>query len=160
MDRAHSIDAFAIWAVYYPNGRPTVYPPLREAFDQQKPHKTWPDQQMFDQEVLGRSMFYRKVHGACTSTAVYLATIFRALGIPTRIVVCIPPFDPNNDAQAETFYSNVHHNRVRETVRAALDGTSGFADHFLNEVCVGHHWVRLNYSTLGQPVSTVATLAS
>ena len=41
---------------------------------------------------------------------------------------------------------------TRETVRAALDGTRGFDDHMFNEVYVGHHWVRLNYHTLGQPV--------
>jgi transglutaminase-like putative cysteine protease len=150
--RAHSTDAFAIWEVYYPNGKPTVYPPLREAFDRRKPDKAWTDQQMFDQEVLGRSMFYGKVHGACTSVSVYLATIFRALGLPTRIVFCVPPFDPNDDDQARMFYDSVHHNQVRETVRAALDGSNGFEDHFLNEVYVGHHWVRLNYQKLGQPI--------
>lgn len=152
MNRGHETHAFGIWAVHYPGGKPEVYPPLREAFDGQKPEKTWTDQQMFDQEVLGRSMFYNKVHGACTSTSVYLAAIFRALGIPTRIVFCVPPFDPNDEAQARMFYSSIHHNWVRETVRAALDGTEGFEDHFFNEVYVSHHWVRLNYSTLGQPI--------
>jgi hypothetical protein len=83
---------------------------------------------------------------------VYLATILRALGIPTRIVFCIPPFDPNEEAQARMFYDNIHHHRARETVRAALDGTSGFENHLFNEVYVGHHWVRLNYSTLGQTI--------
>jgi transglutaminase-like putative cysteine protease len=152
MNRAHSTRAFSIWAVYFPDGKPAVYPPLRDAFDRKKPDPTWTDQQMFEQEALGRSMFYNKVHGACTSSSVYLATIFRALGIPTRIVFCIPPFDPNDNAQARMFYGNIHHNQVRETVRAALDGTGGFEDHMFNEVYVDHHWVRLNYKTLGQPV--------
>jgi hypothetical protein len=97
-------------------------------------------------------MFYNKVHGSCTSTAVYLATIFRTLGIPARIVFCIPPFDPNDDTQARMFYDNIHHNQVRETVRTALDGASGFNNHLFNEVYVGHRWVRLNYGKLGQPV--------
>ena len=152
MRRAHSTDAFAIWAVWYPDGKPGVYPPLREAFDRQKPDKTWTDQQMFDQEVLGRSMYYGKVHGSCTSASVYLATMLRALGIPTRIIFCIPPFDPNDDDQARMFYGNIHHHQTRETVRAALDGTHGFENHLFNEVYVGHRWVRLNYSTLGQPI--------
>jgi len=152
MRRAHSTEAFSIWAVAFSDGKPTVFAPLREAFERQKPEKTWTDEQMFDQEVLGRSMFYNKVHGSCTSASVYLATILRALGMPTRIVFCIPPFDPNDDEQARMFYDNVHHNQVRETVRAALDGTGGFENHLFNEVYVGHHWVRLNYSTLGQPI--------
>ncbi len=152
MHRAHSTRAFGIWAVYYPDGKPTVYPPLRQAFDHGKPNGISTDQQMFDQELLGRSMFYNKVHGSCTSSSVYLATIFRALGIPTRIIFCIPPFDPNDDAQARMFYENIHHHQARETVRSALDCMSGFDNHLFNEVFVGHRWVRLNYSTLGQPI--------
>ena len=152
MRRAHSTDAFAIWAVAFADGAPTVYPPLREAFDEQKRGAGWTDQRMFEQEVLGRSMFYQKVHGSCTSSAVYLATIMRALGIPTRIVFCVPPFDPNDEDQGAMFYGNIHHHGTRETVRAALEGTSGFANHLFNEVYVGHQWVRLNYSTLGQPI--------
>jgi hypothetical protein len=150
--RTHSTRTFSIWAVYYSNGKPAVYPPLRDAFDMQKPDQTWTDQQMFDQEALGRSMFYNKVHGSCTSYSIYLATILRALGIPTRIIFCIPPFDSNDGAQARMFYDNVHHNQARETVRAALDGMHGFDNHLFNEVYVGHHWVRLNYKRLGQPI--------
>jgi hypothetical protein len=152
MKRTHPTDIFAIWDIYYPDGNLVVYPPLREAFDLQKPDKSWTDQQMFEQEVLGKSMFYNKVHGSCTSSAVYLATIFRALGIPTRIIFCIPPFDPNDNVQAQMFYNNIHDNQIRETVRSALDGMSGFDNHVFNEVYVGHHWVRLNYDVLGQPI--------
>ncbi len=152
MKRTHSTQAFSVWDVYYADGKPAVYPPLRDAFDRQKPDQTWTDQQMFDQEALGRSMFYNEVHGSCTSSSIYLATIFRSLGIPTRIIFCIPPFDPNDDAQARMFYDNIHHHQARETVRAALDGMNGFDNHLFNEVYVDHHWVRLNYKTLGQPI--------
>jgi hypothetical protein len=152
MQRARSTGAFAIWAVYYPQGKPVVFPQLRAAFDREKPDKTWTDAQMFEQETLGKTMFYNKIHGSCTSASVYLATILRALGIPTRIIFCIPPFDPNDEAQARLFYDNVRHHGVRETVRAALDGTQGFENHLFNEVYVGHHWVRLNYDRLGQPI--------
>jgi hypothetical protein len=152
LTRAHSTNAFGIWAVYFPDKQPVVFPALRAAFDNQKPDAKWSDQRMFDQEVLGKSMFYNKVHGSCTSYSVYLATILRALGIPTRIVLCIPPFDPNDGGQAAMFYAAIHHNQVRETVRAALQGVGGFANHLFNEVYVGGHWVRLNYVRLGQPI--------
>ena len=155
MRRAQTINTFAIWDIYYPGGKPTVYPALRSAFDGQKPDKAWTDQQMFDQEALGKAMFYGKVHGSCTSSSIYLTTIFRALGIPTRVIFCIPPFDPNDDGQAKKFYAAVHHNQVRETVRAGLDGMGlqpGFDNHLFNEVYVGRHWVRLNYDRLGQPI--------
>ena len=80
----------------------------------------------------------------------YLATILRALGIPTRIVICIPPFDPNDDAQAAMFYDHIHENEVRETIRAALAGTSGFQDHMFNEVYVGetYRWIVVPDTTL------------
>jgi hypothetical protein len=152
MHRSKFTNAFAAWAVYYPGGVPAVYPPLRAAFDRERPDASWTDEQMFGREVLGRSMYYGRVHGACTSSAIYMATVLRALGIPTRIVICIPPFDPNDAAQAALFYGSVHNNGVRETVRRALDGMDGFDDHMLNEVYVGHSWVRLNYDKLGQPV--------
>jgi hypothetical protein len=95
MRRARTTQAFAIWAVYFPHAKPSVFPALRSAFDREKRIGNWTDEQMFDQEVLGRSMYYNNIHGACTSTSIYLATILRPLGIPTRIVICIPPFDPN-----------------------------------------------------------------
>ena len=151
--RAHSTDAFAIWTLHYPDGKPEVLPALRQAFEREQGkagNKT--EQQMIDEEALGRSMYYGKVRGSCTSSSVYLTTIFRALGIPTRIVFCIPPFDANDPKQAEMFYGSIHHHRVRETVRGALDGMNGFANHLFNEVYVGGRWLRLNYTTLGQPI--------
>jgi serine/threonine protein kinase len=150
--RAHSTHAFAIWAIDYAHDQPAVYPPLREAFERQKPDRSWTDEQMFEQEALGRSMFYQKVHGSCTSSSVYLATILRALGIPTRIVFFVPPFDPNDGEQAQMFYHGIEHHRVRKIISSALDKVGGFDNHIFNEVYVGQRWVRLNYSTLGQPV--------
>jgi transglutaminase-like putative cysteine protease len=92
--RSRFVDAFAIWYVHYPDGKPEVFPLLRPAFDRErKAAGKSTDQAMFEQEVLGRSMFYGRVHGSCTSYSIYLATVMRALGIPTRIVFCIPPAD-------------------------------------------------------------------
>jgi hypothetical protein len=154
MKRSRYTNAFAIWDVHYPNGVPEVFPALRAHFDHEKPSTDVTDQAMFDQEVLGRSMFYNKVHGSCTSSAVYMATVLRALGIPTRIVFCVPPFDGNDRKQREMFLSAIHHNRVRSMVRhgAPSDngGSGNFANHLFNEVFIGKRWVRLNYDVLGQ----------
>lgn len=152
MRRAKSTQAFAVWTIHFPQGKPEIFPALRGAFDKERRDPKWTDEQMIGQEVLGRSMFYDKVHGSCTSSSIYLTTIFRALGIPTRIVFCIPPFDANDPKQAKLFYDAIHHHQVRETVRTALDGMRGFSNHLFNEVYIDHHWVRLNYSTLGQPI--------
>jgi hypothetical protein len=148
--RSRFTNAFAIWYVYYPNGKPEVYPPLRAAFDKEKRAAgKSTDQEMFDQEVLGRSMFYGRVHGSCTSYAVYLATVMRALGIPTRIVFCVPPADTNDPSQKQMLLGGMHHNQVRTVVRHGLP-PRGFSNHLFNECYIGNRWVRVNYDVVGQ----------
>jgi hypothetical protein len=61
MRRSRSTNAFAIWTLHFPDGKPAVYPPLQAAFEREKSKEGKTDQQMFDQEALGRSMFYDKV---------------------------------------------------------------------------------------------------
>jgi hypothetical protein len=148
--RSRFTDAFAIWYVDYPNGKPEVNPLLRAAFDREKKNAgKATDEEMFDQEVLGRSMFYGRVHGSCTSYAVYLATVMRALGIPTRIVFCVPPADVNDPAQKTMLLQGIHHNQVRVTVRHGLP-RRGFSNHLFNECYIGNRWVRVNYDVVGQ----------
>jgi hypothetical protein len=150
--RTHTTEDFAIWMCSFREGKPVILPPLLDTFNAHKPSADWTPQKTFDEELLGKSMFYNQVRGSCTSSSIYICTILRALGIPTRIIFCSPPFDPNDASQARMFYEKVRHNRVRETVRAALDGMHGFDNHMFNEVYVGKHWVRLNYNKLGQPI--------
>jgi transglutaminase-like putative cysteine protease len=148
--RSRFTDAFAIWYVHYPNGKPAVDPLLRAAFDREKKAAgKAADQEMFDQEVLGRAMFYGRVHGSCTSYAVYLATVMRALGIPTRIVFCVPPADSNDRAQKQMLFDGIHHNQVRATIRHGLP-RGGFSNHLFNECYIGKRWVRVNYDVVGQ----------
>lgn len=153
MKRSRYTNAFAIWFVHFPDGKPEVFPTLRKFFDKEKPTPDWTDQAMFDQEVLGRAMFYNRVHGSCTSSAAYMATVMRALGIPTRIVICVPPADMNDPKQREMLLGAIHHNAVRATIRHGLpSGGGNFSNHLFNEVYVGNHWVRLNYDALGQNI--------
>ncbi|MDR3702811.1 MAG: transglutaminase domain-containing protein [Candidatus Sulfopaludibacter sp.] len=147
--RSRYTDAFAIWYVYYPDGRPEVFPQLRPAFYKERLAAGKTDQGMFDQEVLGKAMFYNRVHGSCTSYAVYLATVLRALGIPARIVFCVPPADANDPGQKEMLLSAIHHNGVRAIIRHGLP-RGGFSNHLFNEAFVGNRWVRVNYDVVGQ----------
>jgi hypothetical protein len=148
--RSHFSDAFSIWYVHYPNGVPEVFPALRVAFEREKAKmQKSTDEALFDEEVLGKSMYYGRVHGSCTSYAVYLATVLRALGLPTRIVFCVPPADANDPAQKSLLLSAIHHHRVRTTVLHGMP-RSGFSNHLFNEVFVGNRWVRVNYDVVGQ----------
>jgi hypothetical protein len=143
------------WFVDFPNGKPEVYPPLRTSFDAARPDPSWSDEKMLDRELYGKSMFAAKVHGSCTSSAIYLATIFRALGIPTRILYFIPPADYNDPAQRAMLLSGIHHCGVRAAVAQALaaaSGGAGFCNHMYDEVFVGGRWARLNYDKLGQNI--------
>ena len=148
--RSRFTNAFAIWYLHYPNGTPEVFPLLRRAFDREKAAEGKTDEAMFDQEVLGRSMFYNRVHGSCTSYAVYLATVMRALGIPSRIVFFVPPADMNDRSQKEMLLSAIHHNGVRATVRHGLPRGGSFTNHLFDEVFVGNRWIRVNYDVVGQ----------
>jgi hypothetical protein len=148
--RSRFTNAFSIWFVHYPAGQPEVLPSLRQAFDQQKHPPDMTDWETFEQEILGRSMFYNRVHGACTSYSVYLATVLRALGIPTRIAIFVPPADTSDPQQTEKLLSAIHHNGVRTTIRHGLPAPGKFNDHWFNEAFLGNRWVRVNYEVVGQ----------
>jgi hypothetical protein len=147
---------FTTFYVYYPNGQPKVYPGLDDAFEREfnrdKDNYNWTVRDHFDHELLGKGMFYNKTHGSCTSFATYLATVLRALGIPTRMVILIPAVDASNREQLVMVKEHITHNRVREIMLAGLRKSGrGFTNHTVNEVFVGNRWCRLNYNKLGQP---------
>jgi hypothetical protein len=151
LKRGQPVQHFTSFFVDFKDGAPHVAPELREAFDSQKPDDETSDQTIFDHEILGKQMFYSRKHGSCTSYATYLATVLRAIGLPTRIVVCIPVADPNDQAQLELLRSGL----TDPAIKLALDKglkEKGFCDHMFNEVYVGNRWVRLNYATLGQNI--------
>jgi hypothetical protein len=141
---------FCTHYIHYPEGKPAIYPGLEARFQSDKGDPSWSTQEQFEHELLGRSMFRTRTHGTCTSTAVYLTTVLRALGIPTRMVLAIPLVDANDPAQIDKVKGNIHHHRVRRDVLLGNVGLVGYANHTFNEVYVGGRWVRLNYSKLGQ----------
>src|SRR6185369_15197740 len=55
LNRAHKTDVFSIWCVDFQDGKPQVFAPLRDAFEKEKHGRNWTDQEMFEQEILGRS---------------------------------------------------------------------------------------------------------
>ena len=103
-------------------------------------------------ELFAREMFENRVHGSCTSSAIYLCGGLRAAGVPTRIVLVIPFVDANDPEQLALVENGIRHHRVRATALAGLRSIIGsWASHTFNEVLVGGRWRRLNYTRLGQP---------
>ncbi|MHC4286025.1 MAG: transglutaminase-like domain-containing protein [Planctomycetota bacterium] len=148
---------FTTFYVYCPNGQLKIYPGLESAFEHEfnrdKDNYDWTIEEHFDYELLGKGMFYNKTHGSCTSFAVYLTTVLRAIGIPTRMIMVNPVVDASNREQLRLVKDRITHNRVRETMLAGLRKSSkGFTNHTFNEVYVGNRWCRLNYTKLGQHI--------
>ena len=155
LKRSRYLDkVFTTWYIHFPQGKPTVYPGLEDAFrrefERDSSNYNWTLDQHLDHEVLGKGMFYHKTHGSCTSTAVYLTTVLRALGIPTRMVLVAPAVDASDPEQILLVKKAITHNRVRMTMLPGLNRASrGTTNHIFNEVYLGNRWCRLDYSQLG-----------
>jgi hypothetical protein len=151
--RSQHRNMFCTFFVGFRDGKPLVLPGLEKAFAREQGDPKWTAQEQFEHELFGKQMFARKTYGTCTSTAVYQATVLRALGIPTRIILCIPLADGSDPAQVEMVDRGLTNHRVRcDACLGALAGGSAFASHTFCEVHVGGRWRRLNYTTLGQNV--------
>jgi hypothetical protein len=144
------IHMFCTHYIHYPESQAAIYPGLETRFESEKGNRAWSVREQLDHELFGRAMFAHRTRGSCTSTAVLITTVLRALGIPTRMVLGIAMVDGNDPAQLAMVRDNVHHHRIRRTLLQGLSGAKGYAAHTFNEVFVGDHWVRLNYKTLGQ----------
>ncbi len=131
------VNMFCTHYMHYPEGRAAIYPGLEARFELEKGDRAWTVQEQLDRELFGRSMFANRTHGSCTSSAVFLTTALRALGIPTRMVLGIPMVDGNDPAQLAMVRDAIHHHRVRRTLLQGLSGARGYANHTFNEVFVG-----------------------
>lgn len=151
MNHSKTLNMFCTYYVGFPDGKPAVWPGLEQEFGRSKGDPQWTDQQQFEHGVLGKEMFANKTHGTCTSTAIYETTALRALGIPTRMILCIPLADGSDPAQLEMVDKGLTHNQVhRDAYLGVSAGANSFSAHTFCEVFVGGRWRRLNYTTLGQ----------
>jgi hypothetical protein len=93
--------------------------------------------------VLGKQMYYNKARGACTSSTTYSATIYRALGIPTRHV-CTTKIRITDDLINKV--RNLKNPLVREVLISTRETSS---NHMYNEVYINGRWTRIDYDELG-----------
>jgi hypothetical protein len=152
------INMFCTHYIYYPDGRPAIFPQLEAKFESDKGNQGWTVQEQLDHELFGKLMFVNRTHGTCASSAVFLTTALSALGIPTRMVLGIPLVDGNDSEQMKMVKSAIHHHRLRQTLLSGLSSAQGYANHTFNEVFVGGRWARLNYNKLGQNTLDASTM--
>lgn len=148
---------FIAYYVEFKDGKPFVPVEMRAAFDEEKKNfGLQTDEEVFNHGLFGKGLFYSRIHGSCTPSSILWTTVFRALGIPTRIVETLPPVDANDPVQLAALADAVNDNSVRaaliEGVGTAAGSTMAWANHSFVEVFVGGQWVRLNYNRLGQPL--------
>jgi transglutaminase-like putative cysteine protease len=154
-------DGFFIpYFVIFKNGKPTVHPSSRSVFDQHKfdAHVST-DEEAFARGILGKEKFYAKKYGDCTITAILFATIFKALGIPTRLVLSVPAVDPNDDSQIQKISDSLGRTDLGKNallVFSEMTKVKGsFTAHTFNEVFIGNQWVKFNFAqvqTGGDPL--------
>lgn len=132
-------------------GKPYLPEELREAVPSgMNPEKL---AEQWEMDILARGMFERGIRGSCSSSATYLNGCLRALGIPTRIVLCIPIVDANDDTELRLLKKGIRHHALRRDTVAAIERIRGsWASHTFNEVWVDGRWRRLNYTRLGQDI--------
>lgn len=153
MDRSKFEDGFTSFLADFEDGEPIVPPGLEEVVREYERKHGLTIEEQWERELLAEGMFEHRVHGSCTSSAIYLCGGLRAAGIPARIVLLIPLVDGNDEAQLELVAKGIRHHRVRETALKGLRRIRGsWASHTFNEVLVGGRWRRLNYTRLGQPI--------
>jgi len=153
MQRATFEDSFTTFDVVFEGGRPSVHPALRETVERQCKSLGRTLEEEWQRELFGRGMFANKVHGSCTSSAIYLQTGLRALGIPTRTILCTPALDANDEREVSWIDTRIQHVGIRRVLeQAATAQKNSWTSHTFNEVWLGGRWRRLNYDHLGQNI--------
>jgi hypothetical protein len=154
MRRSEFHDGFTSFAMLFDDrGKPFVPPALQGVVERRSADQELSLEQLWSREISATGMFRQAVHGSCTSSAIYLSGCLRALGLPTRTVLCIPVIDASDESEWRLVQQGISHNGVRRAITAALgDSRNAWTSHTFNEVFVGGRWRRLNYSNLGQNI--------
>ncbi|HYE83186.1 MAG TPA: transglutaminase domain-containing protein [Clostridia bacterium] len=129
---------------YDKNGKFYVDEKYRRYFEEfVKSDKSITLDELVNKLVLGKQMYYNKARGACTSSTTYAATIYRALGIPTRHV-CTTKIMFKDDLLHLT--ENIKNPFVKELLLSTRKSSS---NHMYNEVYLDGRWIRIDYNELG-----------
>ena len=90
--------------------------------------------------ISAKKMYYNMILGSCTSISTYYSAIWRIIGIPSRIRVEIPIFDPVSEAQREIIENNIKNDKVRNEI-IENSWWQGWSNHLEQEVYIGYRWI-------------------
>ena len=153
MERSDFEDSFTTFALEFEGGKPRVPAHRRADLEQTLTRFGRTLEQQLERELFGKGMFEHRIHGSCTSSAIYLSTGLRAAGLPTRTIVCTPIVDANDEREVSWIDQRITHVGVRARLKKAAESQrNSWTSHTFNEVFVGGRWRRLNYTELGQNV--------
>lgn len=134
-------------------GKPFIPDELKAAVERDQLARGLTLEEQWQRELSAAGMFRNAVRGSCSSSAIYLSGCLRALGLPTRTILCIPLVDANDDAEQAMLKRGLTHRGIARPVRNAIDKLRGsWSSHTFNEVLVGGRFRRLNYDRLGQDI--------
>lgn len=156
---------------YYPSGEPlqffievndkTINIIHRERFDDLKTQHFTTDERVLNHLAFGSEMYKNRMHGSCSSTAIYFNTLFRAIGIPTRIISSNPIINYQDTTQIKML-RNLHNNSYRRLTESKIGSLKGkYANHFFYEIFLNGRWIRCDNDevnvacSLGQGLSIV-----
>lgn len=152
LERARFEDSFTTFAVDFAGGEPFVPQDMRPAVQRALDANGRTLEEQWNRELLGKGMYETRWRGTCTSSAIYLATGLKAIGIPTRTVVCVPVIDASDPCEVPLLERLTHHRVRRMLQRSTARLADSWASHTFNEVYVGGRWRRLNYDRIGQNI--------
>lgn len=153
MERSAFEDGFTTFAVEFEDGRPRVAADREEDVRRDLDRRGRSLEEQLQRELFGKGMFAQRIHGSCTSSAIYLETGLRAAGLPTRTIVCVPVVDASDPREVAWIASRITHVGLRAHLLGTAERLKGsWASHTFIEVFVGGRWRRLNYAQLGQNV--------
>jgi len=150
-DRTSFQDGFTSFMTSFADGKPSIPEELRPRAEQDLARLGRTLEEQWQRDLFASGMYAHAQRGSCTSSAIYLCGGLRALGLPTRIVLCIPLVDASDPAQVALVGERLTHGTVRATILGALaDLGDSWTSHTYDEVWVDGRWRRLNYAKLGQ----------
>jgi len=100
---------------------------------------------MLENLFFADSMFEKRVHGTCCSTATFKCATMKSAGIPCKIIQTLFPIFSHQD-QKEEYENKLQRSWDKEFENQPSGKPSWWANHCFMEVYLGNQWVRVDNS--------------